>query len=90
MMSIYMIILVFLFEAYLQQYNICLKQLSAISCKLMRSGYSMNCYRIVTEINKKDAADNLFQFEETGDTFICPQFPNQFIALLIAGDKSSS
>jgi len=56
----------------------------------MQSGYSMNCYQIVTEINKKDTADNLFNVDEAGDTVECTQSSNQFIALLIAGGKSSS
>ncbi len=50
----------------------------------------MNCYQIVTEINKKGTAENIFKIDDTGDTVICSQSSNQFIALLIAGDKSSS
>ena len=50
----------------------------------------MNCYQIVTEINKKDTAENLFKIDDTGDTVTCYQSSNQFMALLIAGDKSSS
>ena len=50
----------------------------------------MNCYQIVTEINKKDTAEILLKIDDTGDTVICAQSSNQFIALLIAGDKSSS
>jgi hypothetical protein len=55
----------------------------------MQSGYSMNCFRIVIEINRKDTGDNLFSIEEAGDV-IYSQLSYQFIALLIAGGKSSS
>lgn len=48
----------------------------------------MNCYQIVTEINKKDTDAAPFN-DKDGDTVICSQSSNQFIALLIAGDKSS-
>jgi len=50
----------------------------------------MKCCQIVTEINKKGTAENLFKIDDTGDTVICPQSSNQFIVLLTAGDKSSS
>ena len=50
----------------------------------------MNCYQIVTEINKKDSAENLFKNDDAGDTVIRSHTSNQFMALLIAGDKSSS
>jgi hypothetical protein len=50
----------------------------------------MNCHQKVTEINKKGTAENLFKTNDADDTVICSQSSNQFIALLIAGDKSSS
>ena len=84
-----MIVLALYCESCLQRYNICLKQLSAITCKQMLSGYSMNYYQIVTEINKKDTDYNPFN-DKDGDTVICSQSSNQFIARLIAGGKSSS
>ena len=33
----------------------------------MQSGYSMYCFQIVIEINRKDTADHLFRVEEAGD-----------------------